>query len=156
MHLKHCLTPDNMLSAMACLRQRLAYRLVHVHILMRFLISCGQWRGRLTGTMPEIGIGVPGLDPKQFPYLGLGGDLYSDFCKCPIETHWRQSGSSCLSPSHGVVCGDIHHACCFSYSHQHESGSCMLPQHAVAVHAILSQPMVLALQLQVFRRCFMR
>ena len=36
---------------------------------------------RLNGSLPDIGFFVPGLDPKQYPYLGLGGDLYSDLCK---------------------------------------------------------------------------
>ena len=33
------------------------------------------------GTVPGVGIPVPGLDPTQYPYLGLGGDLYSDLCR---------------------------------------------------------------------------
>ena len=35
---------------------------------------------RLRGTVPGVGIPVPGLDPQQYSYLGLGGDLYSDLC----------------------------------------------------------------------------
>ena len=41
---------------------------------------------RLNGSLPDIGFVVPGLDPTQFPFLGLGGDLYSDLCKLLISS----------------------------------------------------------------------
>ena len=60
----------------------------HTHAVPEHLQkSRGVVCGRLTGTLPDVGIPVPGIDPVLFPYLGLGGDLFSDLCEYSDSLH---------------------------------------------------------------------